>query len=156
MNGEGSRGTARVLLCRVGARLCALPLEHVVETMRPLPVESLPGAPPFVRGLSMVRGVAVPVVDVGAVLGTGDVPKPTRFVSVRAGHGHVVLAVEEVLGVRDLPEASLRDLPPLLGDAGAGVVSAIGALDSAFLVVVQAARIVPEAAWGSLETRLPS
>lgn len=144
------------MLCRVGARLCALPLDHVVETMRPLPIESLPGAPAFVRGLSMIRGVPVPVVDAGALLDAGDPPKPTRFVSVKAGHRHVVLAVEEVLGVRDLPAASLRVLPPLLGEAGAGVVSAIGALDSAFLLVLQAARLVPEAVWGALETRSPS
>jgi purine-binding chemotaxis protein CheW len=130
-----------------------LPLDHVVETMRPLPIESLPGAPPFVRGVSMLRGVPVPVVDAGALLGTADGAQPTRFVSMRAGPRRVVLAVEEVLGVRDLPAAALQDLPPLLGAAGAGVISAIGALDAAFLLVVEAARIVPEATWGSLGTR---
>jgi purine-binding chemotaxis protein CheW len=147
---------ARSLLCRVGPWLCALPLEHVLETMRPLPIESLPGSPPFVQGLSMIRGAPVPVVDAGALLNSGDPSKPTRFVSVKAGHRQVVLAVEEVLGVRDLQAASLRDLPPLLGEVGTGVVSAVGALDSALLLVLQAARIVSEAQWKSLEPRCPS
>ncbi len=123
--------------------------------MRPLPIEFLPGAPPFVRGLSMIRGVPVPVVDAGAVLGASDPPTLARFISVRAGHRQVVLAVEEVLGVRDLPAASLRDLPPLLGEAGAGVVSAISELDAALLLVLQAARIVSAAEWESLGTRAP-
>lgn len=155
MNGDGRLEMARSLLCRVGVRLCALPLEHVVETMRPLPIEALPGAPPFVRGVSMIRGIPVPVVDAGALLDSGDPPKPTRFVSLKAGHRHVILAVEEVLGVRALPTAALRDLPPLLSAAGAGVVSAIGVLDSALLLVLQAARLVPEWVWESLETRSP-
>jgi purine-binding chemotaxis protein CheW len=104
----------------------------------------------------MIRGVPVPVVDAGALLEAGDSPKPTRFVSVRTGQRHVVLAVEEVLGVRDLSAVSLQKFPPLLGEARAGVISAIGALDSALLLVLQAARIVPEAVWGALETRSPS
>lgn len=156
MNDDGSPAMGRALVCRVGGLLCALPFEQVVESMRPLPVESLPGAPPFVRGLSMIRGVPVPVVDLAAALGTGNFTDPTRFVSIRVGQRHVALAVEGVLGVRDLPASSLRELPPLLGEAGAGVIAAIGALDSAFLLVVQAARIVPEALWESLEPRAPS
>ena len=50
--------------------LAALPLEHVVETMRPLPVEPLGDAPRFILGLSIVRGEPIPVVDVGAANAT--------------------------------------------------------------------------------------
>jgi hypothetical protein len=46
------------LLCRAGNLLCALPIEHVIEIMRPLPVEQIAGAPHYVRGLSIIRGVA--------------------------------------------------------------------------------------------------
>jgi purine-binding chemotaxis protein CheW len=156
MSGDGRPEIVRVLLCRVGARLCAVPLEHVVETMRPLPTESLPGAPPFVLGLSTIRGIPVPVVDAGALLCSGDPPKPMRFVSVKAGDRQGVLAVGEVLGVRDISTASLRDCPPFLGEVSAGVVSAVGALDSALLLVLQAARIASEAGRGSLEPRPPA
>jgi chemotaxis signal transduction protein len=121
--------------------------------MRPLPIESLPGAPPFVLGLSTIRGTPIPVVDTSALLCSGEPPKATRFVSMKAGHRQVVLAVGEVLGVQDISTASLRDLPPLLGEAGAGVVSAVGALDSALLLVLQAARIASEAQRQSLEPR---
>jgi purine-binding chemotaxis protein CheW len=70
------------LLTRVGGRLCAVPLAHTVETMRLLPVSPLGDAPPFVRGLAIIRGAAVPVVDLGALLGepAGAV---TRLVLVR-------------------------------------------------------------------------
>jgi purine-binding chemotaxis protein CheW len=58
------------LLCRVRERLCALPLAHVVETMRPLPIEPLGGMPGFVQGIAIIRGAPVPVVDAGALLGS--------------------------------------------------------------------------------------
>lgn len=141
------------LLCRVGAPLCALPLSAVVETMRPLPVEPLAGMPSFVRGLSVIRGAPVPVVDAGALLGTGEASRPTRFVTLRAGERRVALAVEEVIGIRALPPDSLEALPPLLRDASAEVVSLVGTLDAELLVVLGQGKIVPDAAWKATEAQ---
>src|SRR6185436_6230529 len=58
--------------CRVGGLLCALPLEHVEETMRPLAIEAIAGGPAFVRGLAVVRGAPIPAVD--AVVGVVEIP----------------------------------------------------------------------------------
>ena len=139
------------LLCRVRGRVCALPLAHVVEIMRPLPIEILGGAPAFVCGASVVRGRPIPVVDPGVLLGTTDPPAPTRFVTVRAGGRHVALAVESVLGVRALTTDTMGDVPSLLRDAQADVVAAMGTLDAQLLLVLQTARLVPESVWRTLE-----
>ena len=145
--------TVVTLLCRVRERLCSLPLQYVVETMRPLPVALLAGLPAFVRGMSVVRGVAVPVVDAGAILGSGHPPRPTRFVTLRTGENLVALSVEEVLGVRELTLSSFRELPPLLREAAGDVLSAIGTLDTSLLFALQTARIVPESVWQMIRTR---
>jgi purine-binding chemotaxis protein CheW len=137
------------LMCRFATRRCALWLEHVVETMRLLPVEPLVGAPPFVRGVAVIRGDPLPVVDAASLLGAGE-SRPTRFVTVRAGDRRVGLAVDAVLGVQVISPTSLQELPPLLGDASAGVISAIGALESELLVVLRSARLVPEGVWALL------
>ena len=60
-------GLALILLA--GDQLCALPVGHVGETMRPLPVETLAGGPPFAPGVSVIRGQPTPVVDLAEVLG---------------------------------------------------------------------------------------
>jgi purine-binding chemotaxis protein CheW len=144
--------TALFLLCRFRAQLCALPLDHVVETMRPLVIEPLAGMPPFVCGVSVVRGRPTPVVDVGTLLGAGGASAHIRFVTVNTGERHVVLAVEAVLGIREFGSTDLYELPPLLRDASVDMVSAVGGLDTEFLLVLQAARIVPEAVWQTLKT----
>jgi purine-binding chemotaxis protein CheW len=54
-----------MLLFRARRHLCAMPTEQVVETMRPLPVEPLAAAEPFVLGLCRIRDTSVPVVDAG-------------------------------------------------------------------------------------------
>jgi chemotaxis signal transduction protein len=51
-----------VLVVMVGTRACAIPLHHVAETLRPLPIQSVAGMPNFVRGVSVIRGTPTPVV----------------------------------------------------------------------------------------------
>jgi purine-binding chemotaxis protein CheW len=125
--------TTPVLLCRLSTRLIGLPLA----------VETLSGAPPFVIGVSVVRGVPVPVVDAGRLLGARE-SRPGRFVTVRAGDRIVALAVDEVVGVRAILTESLQGLPPLLRDAGAEAIAGIGTLDAELLLVLHGTRLVPE------------
>ena len=130
------------LLCRVRTWICALPIGDLVETMRPLPIEPLAGAPRFVRGVSIIRGEPVPVIDGGMLLAGEPLASPGRLVTLRIGARSVALAVDEVIGVRTMSAAT--ELPPLLQRAGADVVTAIGALDAELLVVLRTARLVPE------------
>jgi purine-binding chemotaxis protein CheW len=139
-----------VLLARVGLRLYALPLAGVVECFRPLPVEAVTGAPPFLLGLSVVRGEPVPVVDLGSLLGSGDGGQPSRYVLLRIGERRVALAVGDVVGVRELDADMLRDLPPLLQRAGAEAVTKIGVRDDQLLLLLQLARVVPDELWQAL------
>jgi purine-binding chemotaxis protein CheW len=138
------------LVCRVQERLCALPLEHVIETMRPLSVTAVAGAPYFVRGLAVIRGAPVPVLDVASLLGETDA-SPGRFVTLTMGTRHVALAVGSVLGVRAIPLGSFRELPPLLHEAGSEVVASIGLLDAELLLVLQSSRLLAQDAWAVLD-----
>jgi purine-binding chemotaxis protein CheW len=136
-----SLGRTDALLCRVHESVCALPLEHVVEVMRPLPVEGLSGAPPFVAGLARIRGLAVPVVDLGRLITGVDVQDATRFVTVRSAGRVVALEVDAVMGIAPLSGA-LSELPPLFHDDD-GPIAALGDRDRALLLVLSTARLVP-------------
>jgi purine-binding chemotaxis protein CheW len=130
-----------LLLCRVATRLIGLPLAQVVETMRPLPIEAIARAPRGVRGLSIVRGTPVPVVDVRQLL-DDEHREPDRFVTLRAADRTIALAVDAVHDVRRVRTASLQNLPPLFR-AEDGVVSTVATVDAALCLVLQSARLVP-------------
>jgi purine-binding chemotaxis protein CheW len=130
------------LLCRSGSQLFALSFADVIETMRALPVKAIAGAPAFVRGLSIIRGRPVPVIDIGRLLDT-DAAECRRFVTLRAGSRTVAVATDEVVGVRAAASAAALDrLPPLLGGALDSIV-AVGSLDADLLLCLQTARLVP-------------
>lgn len=151
LSDSNAAGQRPFLLCRVRSVFVALPIEHVVETMRPLPVEPLSAMPGFVVGLAVVRGEPTPVVDVGVLLALHDGAQWTRFVTVRATPRPVVLAVEAVVGVRPLDLAPLRELPSLLGRASAEIIEAVGAHDRDLLVLLNTARVIPTPVWRSID-----
>ncbi|WP_242337392.1 MULTISPECIES: chemotaxis protein CheW [Anaeromyxobacter] len=146
MDPEGKRES--VLLVRAGGRACAIPLSQVIETLRPLPTTPCAGLPPFVLGGAVVRGAAVPVVELGAFLGVAPAPA-TRFVLVRCGARPAALAVDSVTGVASIAGGD-RTATPLLGAADGGAIEALGALDGELLVLLRAARIVPDGAWRAI------
>ncbi len=138
------------LTFRAGSLLCALRLDEVVETMRPLAVQPLAGTPPFVPGISIMRGVAVPVVDVSRLLGGGAV-EVTRFVAVRTERGAVALATGPVLGIRPTVTATTERHSGLLGAAPARLVAAIGTVGTEPLIQLQSMRLVPDEVWAAVE-----
>jgi purine-binding chemotaxis protein CheW len=131
-------------LLRSASRICALPLASVVEVFRPLPLRPVQGSPPYVAGLAVIRGAAIPVVDLERLLGGRGGAEPGRFVTLRVGSRSIALAVESVLGVRSLAESVFHALPPLLSDSEHPVIDALGSLDSELLVLLSAGRILPE------------
>ena len=108
-----------------------------------LPIEQLSGAPSYVRGLCIIRGSPVPVVDTGLLIGD-QVTRPERLVAISIGGRSVALAVEAVVGIRAIGVGASEQLPPLLRDAAVEAVAAIGTLDAELLLFLRTARIVPE------------
>ncbi len=140
---HAARGSGRAewLLCRAGAHLCAIPIEHVVETMRALPIEPVAGAPHYVLGFSLIRDAPVPVIDTERIV-SDETTSATRFVTVRTGPRTVALAAEAVLGISAIAADKLGELPPVLRDAD--TIEAIGTRDAELLFFLRAARIVPD------------
>ena len=153
MPGPGSRC---FLMVRARAWMCALPLEDVEETMRPLPVAPVASAPAFVRGVSLVRGQSTPVVHLATLLGgegASEAGPEGRFVSLRVAGGRVALEVDAVRGLRWLDESTLNDVPSLLRNSAHGHLDYLGSVDGQLMAVLDAAHLVPQDVWARLETR---
>ena len=130
------------LVVRVNTRAFALPLSSVVETLRALPTEPVVGALPFVRGLSIIRGAATPVLDLGQLLGGPPGGPGGRWVVLRVGTRRVAVMVESVERVAQLERTTLKALPPLLQGASSAAMQAVGELDRELLLVLDASRLL--------------
>jgi len=140
-NGADKTAAAVWLFCRAGSHSFALPTPHVIETMRPLPIERLSGAPPLVLGLSIIRGDPIPVIDTAMLFGD-QLTKCERLITVRAGDRTIAVAAEAVLGVQAIPLHELERLPPLLRNVE--TIEAIKTLDQELVFFLNTARVVPD------------
>ena len=142
-------GAVRVLVVSSAGRVWALPLACLRETMRPLPLEPIQGAAECVLGLSMIRGNAVPVVDLALLLG-GESGPHARYVSLKTGDREVALAVSGVLGILDLAPSSLAELPLLCRSARSEQIETLARKDEQLLLVLNTARLLPDRLWQEL------
>lgn len=145
------------LIARIGSERAALPLECVVETMRPQPIRQWAGPAIFIRGIARIRGAAAPVLDGRVLLGmetSGD--EVRRFVSVRVGLRTVALAVDSVDGIRSIEAQQLQQLPPLLARTPQSIVSAVATLDDDLVGVLSLSRLVSEDVWQTLDAESQS
>ena len=151
---EASLSSARisVVLVRAGGLLCALPLGSVVETLRSPPVMPVAGTPAWVKGVAVIRGAMVAVVDLGIMLGSGfGGSMQARLVTLRVGSRVVALAVDSVVGVREFERSVLSEVPPMLSQAHPEVLTAVGMLDRELLMELDGSRIISEQELDRLE-----
>jgi purine-binding chemotaxis protein CheW len=146
--GGASHAPATWLLCRAGSHHFALPMQHVVETMRVLPIEPVAGCPPIVCGFSVIRGAPTPVID-AALLFDAQCGQRERLVTVRTGKRTIALATQAVVGVRQMADDDMDELPPLLADVEA--IAGLTTLDQQLVFLLRAARIIPDAILDQLD-----
>ena len=106
-----------VLMVRCGREPYALPLERVQEVVTVDRLTALPRAPAEMLGLTVLRGVPLPVLSLARLLG-GDEPgsRKNHPLAVVGHDGHrFALAVDAILGMRRLEPASLHPLTEARG-----------------------------------------
>ncbi|MBO1073298.1 chemotaxis protein CheW [Roseomonas marmotae] len=102
-----------LLLCKAGSTPFCLPMEEIVAVIPPQRLLPLPpGTTPGMVGACAHRGAVLPVLDAGWRLGHGRLPPAPPLLHL-AGDTPWALAVAEVLGLRQVPEAGIF---PVTGD----------------------------------------
>lgn len=85
----------------------AAPIGPVEEILPWLPVEPVPSAPAFLRGVVFVRGHLVPIIDGAERLGMarpGPAPEDPKIIAFSLGGRLIGLVVDDVADLIDLPE----------------------------------------------------
>jgi hypothetical protein len=92
-----------VLLFDLGDRSCALRVSSVRGLAECGPLRPVPGAPPFVAGLTEWRGNVVTVLDLSRLLGTGRGAGSARLIPLAPPYQQTALLVEARVAMGEIP-----------------------------------------------------
>ena len=137
-----------VLMFRVAEVAYAVPVKRVVEVVPRVALRALPHAPDYLVGLLRYRGGAVPVVDLGLLMGRAACVDrlDTRIILVDAGihggsgMGYLGLIAERVEEVLPVDEA--RRAVAGLEIAGASYLGSVYETDDGLLQLVEPGKIL--------------
>jgi len=123
---------------RVGAEDYALPVEDVLEVTELGHVTPLPGAGAGVLGVRNLRGQVIPILDLATLLDVDRTRSPERIVVAVDGDRRAGLAVDAVVDVEVVGEASEAVESPLLSGAVLIDDALVGVVDVRALLRAQA------------------
>lgn len=113
---EGPAGREWVgVAFRLGGDTFLVAREETREVLAvPPQLTRVPGARPWIRGLTNVRGQLLPIIDLRQYLGSGATPPARNARIVVANHRDIPagLLVDEVLGFRRFVDAEFTSEPP--------------------------------------------
>lgn len=110
----------------VGDVQYAIEVPRVREILRPMPIVTLPHAPPAVIGVADHRSEVVPVLDVRRRFGLPETAptRRTKWILVTLATRSVGLVVDAVNDVFGVGEADRRPVPAVgVGDAARGITA---------------------------------
>jgi twitching motility protein PilI len=100
---------------RMAGELYLVAREETREVLSvPSQITRVPGAKPWIRGLSNVHGVLLPIIDLRQYLGSGQTPhtRNTRVLVVNHREVPAGLLVDEVLGFRRFADSEFSGAAP--------------------------------------------
>lgn len=108
----------------------------------------LPHAPPYVRGVVNLRGVILPVLDLGARIGLRPVETSVRSVVIVVEFNErlIGLLVDGVSDIAAIPRADIRPPPDIVCDINSSVVCGMFLREGRMFSEIALEQLVPNAA----------
>ncbi len=107
---------------------------------------TLPHSPDYVRGVINLRGAVLPVVDLSARLGLGDVEPTARHVIIvaRIGTRTVGLLVEAVSDILTTTDDVIQATPDVACDTVRAFIKGILAIDGRMISMIALDNVLPD------------
>jgi len=148
---QGSASRRYVSFILGTGRYC-VPVDQVMQIIRPQGILSVPKAAPFVPGVINLRGDVIPVVSLRARLGIGDaqaaggtagnVASRARIIIIKMGSRVCGLMVDDVREIVDISEASVQRDSDQVPGAHAQFTGGVAQRDGTLFLILDLQRVL--------------
>jgi len=107
-------------------------------------ITKMPHTPDFVEGITNLRGMIVPVIDLRQRFGFPIIEstRDTRIVVVFMGNSKVGLIVDAVSQVLRIPEDAIEPPPPMVAMANSAFIKGIAKLERQIVILLDLGKVL--------------
>jgi len=107
-------------------------------------ITKMPHTPEFVEGVTNLRGVVVPVVDLRRRFGlpTQEASRDTRIMVVFMGLSKIGMIVDAVSQVLRIPEEAVEPPPPMVTTVNSAFITGIAKLEHQLVILLDLAKVL--------------
>jgi purine-binding chemotaxis protein CheW len=137
----------RFVVVRIGAQWYAAPVAEVREIVKLPPVTEVPGAGAGVRGVVLIHGAVVTLLDPAPALGEPPAEDDARARALTVDHEgeRLALRVDEVARIQVIPHANVEpahELPCAAGAHVVGIARSVAPSPEGFVVLLDVGALV--------------
>lgn len=134
------------VLFKVGGAEYVLPYSDVLHMDAYAGATKVPGTPPYVLGITPVRGKVLPVIDLRARFGLEPhAPSPdSRVVVVQTGGRTLALLADSAREVLRLDPTVFRAAPEMVSEGGQGFVKSVAQAGSRLVMLLDLEKVSGE------------
>jgi purine-binding chemotaxis protein CheW len=133
----------QVVIFRVGNELYGVDIASVESIIKMQAITAVPHAPQFVEGVTNLRGIILPVIDLRKRFGLGqiDATKDSRIIVVALDGTKLGMVVDAVSEVLSIAEGTVEPPSPLVSTVDTAFIQGIAKLDGRLVILVNLEKI---------------
>lgn len=127
---------------RIGKEIYGLPIDYVQEIIPLYPITRVPNAPPEIVGITSIRGMVLPVINIGIFLGQklSEFTPDTRLIILKIKEETISIIVDAVYQNIAIPLNSIEPAPSTVKDEK-GLIFGVYPYKKKLLILLKAEQI---------------
>jgi len=129
----------QMVLFKLGSETYGLDIGTIHEIIRMQPINKVPKAPYYVKGVINLRGKVIPVIDMGERFGMDKVERDNnnRIVVVNHQDTTIGIVVDSVTEVLSIPAGSIEPVSDIVTTANSDCLSGIAKLNDKMVILLE-------------------
>lgn len=136
--------TNKYLVFYIGEQSYGIEIERVIEIINVSEMTIVPQAPPYVKGIINVRGIAIPLIDINIRLGYAEKEYTDRtcIIVVSLEDECVGFIVDAVDDVMDIADSGINPIPQTADGGGEKFVLGMAVLDGKIVLIMSCDEVI--------------
>ncbi|GIO23851.1 chemotaxis protein CheW [Oceanobacillus sp. J11TS1] len=122
----------------------AVHVQQIVSIERGLTLTKVPRTPDFMKGVTEMRGIMTPIIDLRErlELGSVELTDQTRTLVVQVDGMQIGMLVDQATEVKDIPASLMKDAPRLVGEIKDTFLLGVATIDDELILLLDLEQII--------------